>query len=281
MIAGISTDQESAAYTGSEVEGKVLGCSTSAYHDVGLYRAKTTDEIVDDTLRILESGEIRGRGLKGAQVSANAGPTNWFESRVTIRIEDGTQTLPGLIVDTNVPKGAKWYMTGSRAQPISLKNQRISVIVNGSSADEIEAIQRELARRLDDAGIQDIPIRTIDEQIVDRFNEVVPHMPDDVAQDFIAAINNTDLTGRKIIAEISSPYTPEEFANYIAEDIPQAVNTAHRQIVQELGAQKGDEFIELFEGMSYADQVAWGDRLINDNKNAMNEILDVLDPPQG
>ncbi|HEY3997591.1 MAG TPA: hypothetical protein VGO93_01920 [Candidatus Xenobia bacterium] len=46
---------------------------TDMYHDVGMYR----DKPFDDAVHILQDERILGRSAKGAQVTADARPTNW------------------------------------------------------------------------------------------------------------------------------------------------------------------------------------------------------------
>jgi hypothetical protein len=244
--------------------------SGDTYHDIGMYRGKPFGEVIQNLIGIVTSGTLTGSSRKGAQVSQNAGPTNWQESAITIRIEATPRELARqkgsrLILDTEsglqeklpgvhgglvFQQRTNWYMTGGEAEaPINLRGKRLKVIVNGETAAEMnarlaevkEALKLENVKRQKE-GLEplDIEVKSVlDFLVQERIPELASFLPESEGKVFLESIRDSlvehpDLRLRvlKEIGERTSKMTPEEFKALATEGAPEALDWVVKRLEQ-------------------------------------------------
>ncbi len=219
------------------------------YHDVGLYRSKTTDEVVGDTLRILSSNKIVGHSQKGAQVSANAGPTNWFESAVTLRIKQTPDEVGGLLPDSNSPRQANWYGTFSRA-PIDLDARRLEVLVNGDTPEEVSEMETRMRGELAAKGLGHIPVVPIGNFLQQRFHEIARHLPEGERETFVQDMSSSPFWTQKQVGELAGNMGDAAFANWRQTVVPRLYQEGHDTIQKSVARsgkpEEGDELASRF-----------------------------------
>jgi hypothetical protein len=252
------------------------------YHDVGMYRSKGSDEVLDDTVRILSTRAIGGGSSKGAQVSANAGPTNWFSAQVTIRIKKKPHETGVLMPDDNCPRGANWYGTFSRRVQIPLDPSEVEVLVNGDSAEEIAQRQQVLQEKLGAEGLGHVPVVPIDRFLSTRFKEIAGHLPEQSRAEFISGMERSPLWTRKAVGEIAATMGDAEFAKWREEMVPAIYSEAHDEIARwferdprpERGPAVAARFLDDANRLSEGEQLALAHRIKQPYKFAVASAID-------
>lgn len=194
------------------------------YHDVGMFKGKGFDDILTGLRGILETEEIRGGSHKGGQVSQNAGPTNWEDAKITIRIgatPDELARRGPLGTDRETTNQFNWYCTGAPGAPIDISGKRLEIIINGATREEIATHLRrahevveavKVARAADGREPLDIHVRTVEDFLLkDRFHELAKALPEEVRAQFLEGLARSPLDAQKAVGEIAAYMTPHEF----------------------------------------------------------------------
>lgn len=240
--------------------------SGDVYHDIGMYKGKNAIEGLEG---ILLDGLIRGSTDKGGQVSQNGGPTNWWESEVTLRISTRPYDLANVGRDTNAPQNANWFMTGSRGTPIDINGKPVEVIINGKNPGEIN-LRMEQARaavvRANEArkaaGLEpfDVKVQSIGDFLVNqRFPELARSLPEGHQQQFIEQMKKSPLSAQKAIGELAAQMTPSEFAQAYKTGWPDALANAKALVAEPRprGLGSSTQFEQQFSKLSLAEQLVF------------------------
>lgn len=248
--------------------GTVLG---DVYHDIGMYRGKDSVEGLEG---ILTDGKIRGFTEKGAQVSQNGGPTNWFESEVTLRINATPDDIPNIGMDTNSPQYANWFGTFGRGTPIDIEGKKLDVIVNGKDPAEIATRLQQVKAAVERANVARVaaglpPLEVKVKSIADFLNwDRIPEMgralPVADSHEFVNQLRQSPLSAQKYVGDMAARYTPEQFATHWEKTWPDAYDSVREQIARPrpigLGADAA-QFEHQFAGLSLGEQLAIMDQM--------------------
>ncbi len=253
--------------TRTRLERDAIGTpSGDVYHDIGMYKGKNAVEGLEG---ILTDGLIKGFTDKGGQVSQNGGPTNWWESEVTLRIGARPYDLPNVGRDTNAPQNANWFMTGSRGTPIDINGKPVEVIVNGKNPGEIN-LRMEQARaavvRANEArkaaGLEpfDVKVQSIGDFLANqRFPELARSLPEGHQQQFIEQMKKSPLSAQKAIGELAAQMTPAEFAQAYKSGWPDALANAKALVAEPRprGLGSSTAFEQQFSKLSLGEQLVF------------------------
>lgn len=268
------------------LDAELAPCTRSTehdiYHDVGMYRGKTQDEAIENCVRILSNGYIVGMTQKGAQVSANAGPTNWFESQMTLRIKRTPEEQPGLMPDDNCPRGANWYATMSPRVRLPIDVREVEVIVNGQTPQQIDVLQHALERKLATSGLGQIPVVPIQRFLNARFQEIARHLPAESRDGFLRMMGASPLWSQKVVGELAGKMGDAAYASWRENDAIKIYEDTHAQLVKTyvdrgdaaLGKDIADRFMADAELLTEGEQVALARRLTMPYTYALEAIMD-------
>ncbi len=252
------------------------GTWAEMYHDVGMHRDKPFEEVARDLVGMLSVNAIRGRTPKGAQVSANAGPTNWFGSAATIRLRQSVDEAPNLMIDTNSPASANWYGTMHPRVPFEFDRSRASVIVNGDTAAEADARRQQLQQALGEAGIE-VPVTTIGEYLQERSHEMASHLPAGEREPFVRGFNDSPLWARKAVGALAARISDDKLAQFRQDEVPALYLHASQRMATELGAEGpalAAQFLQDADRLSEAEQIALADHLRTPYKYGVETLMD-------
>jgi hypothetical protein len=217
------------------------------YHDVGMYRDKPFEHSLNDLVGILDRRQILGHTMKGAQVSANAGPTNWMGSNLTARIRRNPETEVGLHVDDNAPRYARWYCTMGRRVAIPIDPSEVEVIVNGDSLAAVHMRQAETLRVLHQAG-QPVVVRGIDDFLQTRFGEVASHLPESERADFQEGLQASPLWAQKAVGDMAARHGDKALAEFYQRGMIENVLKARDQVRDLLDSARPGQGVRLTQG---------------------------------
>lgn len=259
------------------------------YHDIGMYRGRNP---VDGLEGILTDGSISGATQKGAQVSQNAGPTNWTDSQITIRIRGTPDDFPNLGPDNQVAEGSRvnWFQTGSRDAEIDINGKAVEVIVNGTDSQDIARRLDETRQAVDRANAAreaagrprlDVSIVSISEFLEkERFPELAQSLPEIDRRAFLEGMKNSPLDAQKAIGAMTGKMTPAEFAELYETGWANTLDETRSLIGQAPPLGMGPDGLEAFNqalrNLSLAEQITLLETVRRPGGNA-SAIMDELD----
>lgn len=256
------------------------------YHDVGMHRGKNAIEGLEG---ILTDGLIRGSTDKGAQVSQNGGPTNWWDSDVTIRIQATPDQLGNVGTDPNAPAYANWFGTGARGTPIDINGKKLEVIVNGKDHVEIAARIEQAQAAVDRANAArkanglpplEVKVQSVAQFLTEqRFPELAASLPEGDRQAFLEGLKKSPLSAQKAVGDLAAQMTPEQFADAYNKGWKDALATAREQIAQPppRGIGSAGAFNEQFAKLSVAEQLVLLENVRTKQNMTLARVMDDLD----
>ena len=273
--------------TGLNRTGQPAGTALGdVYHDIGMHRGK---DAVEGLEGILSNGQINGYTEKGGQVSQNGGPTNWWESDITLRIQATPGDLLGVGTDPNAPAYANWFMTGSRGTPIDVNGKKIDVIVNGKDAGEIATRMEKARAAVDRAnevrkqqGLPPLEVRVqsiSDFMNKELFPEMAKHLPEAQRADFLAHMKESPLAAQKAVGDLMAQMKPEEFAAAFKGSWKDALAAAKKLVAEPRPSGLGSsaEFEAQVNKLSLAEQILLFENMRKKPHMTMAMVMDDIE----